>query len=108
MRMPAFSVCKKQRGKPAALLREQTLVVQSIVSLTTLLLHQLVKYMLITLSNTLFCYFLLKKKRESFAFFVETKNNSIFVIFAFKILTKLKLTTSLVSNNRAITFVFAA
>ena len=65
-------------------------VVQSIVSLTMSLRRQLVKYMLTTYANT--SLFLLKNVRifctakDSHIF--PTKNNSIFVIFMFSILTK--------------------
>ena len=66
-------------------------VVQSIVSLMTLLRRQLVKYMWTTLANTLL--FFVGKMWESFAVqkiltFFSTKNNSVFVIFTFKSLTK--------------------
>ena len=36
----------------------------------------------------------------------STKNNSVFVIFTFENLTKRKLTTSLISNNRPLLFTF--
>ena len=55
----------------------QVLVVQSIVSLTTSLRRQLVKYM----PTKLFC-----TAKDSHIF--PTKNNSVFVIFTFENLTK--------------------
>ena len=68
-------------------------VVQSIVILTTSLRCHFVKYMPTTLSNPLL--FLLKKCENLL------QNNNGFPIFMFEILTKrLKLTTSLISNNR--------
>ena len=65
-------------------------VVQSIVSLTSSLGHQLVKYMPTKLSNTLLflfekCENLLHCKIFSHFF---NKNNSVFVIFTFENLTK--------------------
>ena len=66
-------------------------VVQSIVSLTTSLRRQLVKYMPTNLSNTLL-FFCRKNVRifcaakDSHIFL--TKNNSVFVIFTFENLTK--------------------
>ena len=65
-------------------------VVQSIVSLTTSLRRQLVKYMWTTYQ---ICYYFLLEKCENlllckrFSHFFN-KNDSIFVIFTFKILTK--------------------
>ena len=61
-------------------------VVQSIVSLTSSLRRELVKYMLTTLSNPLL--FFVEKMWESFAMqkiltFSQQKNNSGFVIFIF-------------------------
>ena len=66
-------------------------VVQSIVSLTTSLRRQLVKYMLTKLSNTLlfFCWKNVRifcSAKDSHIF--STKNNSVFVIFMFENLTK--------------------
>ena len=66
-------------------------VVQRIVSLTTSLIRQLVKYMPTTLSNTL--YFLLKKNLRIFCnakdyHIFPTKNSSVFEIFKIKIITK--------------------
>ena len=62
--------------------------VQSIVSLTTSLRHQLVKYMLITYATTplFFAGKMQKNAKDSHIF--STKNNSVFVIFTFKILVK--------------------
>ena len=62
-------------------------VVQSIVSLTMLLRHQLVKYMLATLSNTLL-FFVGKMCSAKDSHIFSAKNNSVFVILTFKILTK--------------------
>ena len=60
-------------------------VVQSIVSLTTLLRRQFVKYLLTTYANTsLFCW----ENVRIFSHIFPTKNNSGFVIFMFQILTK--------------------
>ena len=67
-------------------------VVQSIVSLTKSLRRQLVKYIcVLQLSNMLL--FFVGKMLESFAVqkiltFFQQKNNSIFVLFTFKNLTK--------------------
>ena len=66
-------------------------IVQSIVSLTTLLRRQLVKYMWTTLSYTL-SFFVEKMRifcttKDSHIF--STKNISVFVIFTFENLTKL-------------------
>ena len=63
-------------------------VVQSIVSLTTSLRRQFVKYMLTILSNPLLFFFLLKKNVRIFcsakdSHIFPTKNNSGFVIFTF-------------------------
>ena len=66
-------------------LEHQGPVVQSIVSLTTSLRCQLVKYMPTKLSNTLL--FLLEKCAKDSHIF-STKNNSVFVIYTFENLTK--------------------
>ena len=74
---------KNQPVKLHRLARVLGPVVQSIVSLTTSLRRQLNKYAWTTLSNMLlFCW----KNVRSHIF--STKNDSIFVIFTFKILTK--------------------
>ena len=57
-------------------------VVQSIVSLTTSLRRQLLKYMPTKLSHTLLFW----TAKDSNIF--STKNNSVFVIFTFENLTK--------------------
>ena len=76
-------------------------VVQSIVSLTTSLRRQHVKFVWTTLSKMLLFfvekYENLLSAKDSHIFL--TKNNSVFVIFAVKSLTKCLLTASLISNN---------
>ena len=74
-------------------------VVQSIVSLTTSLRRQLVKYM--PLNYQIHCYFLLEKCEnllhcKGFSLF-STNNNSVFVIFTFENLTKRSLTNDVVN-----------
>ena len=64
-------------------------VVQSIVSLATSLRHKFVKQISAKVTNTLL--FFVEKMRESFAkdsHIFSTKNNSVFVILMFEILTK--------------------
>ena len=70
--------------KPFYGVYDQGPVVQSIVSLTSSLRRQLVKYMYMptTLSNPLLLFFV-EKIGESFATFFEQKNNSESVIFMF-------------------------
>ena len=62
-------------------------VVESIVSLTTSLRRQPVKYMQTTLLKTLFLFDWKNVRIVSFSSF-SNKKYSVFVIFTFKILTK--------------------
>ena len=75
------------------ILQIQDPVVQSIVSLTISLKHKFVKQISAKVTNTLL--FFVEKMSESEPFAVQrdshifsTKNNSVFVIFMFEILTK--------------------
>ena len=70
-------------------------VVQNFVSLMLSLSPEFVNYILTSEANTLL--FLLKKCEDSHIF--STKNNGVFVIFMFEILTNCEITTSLVLNN---------
>ena len=79
-------------------------VVQSIVSLTISLRHKCVKQISAKVTNTLLFFVeknvrILCSAKDSHIF--STKNNSVFVILTFEILTKRYLTTSLVLNNWA-------
>ena len=83
------------------------MVVQSIVSLMSLLRGQLIKYFMTLLLNTLI--FFVEKIRAAFALqklftFFSTKNISIFEILTFEILMSPQLTTSLFLNNRILVF----
>ena len=73
-------------------------IVESIVSLTTSLRRQFVKYMPTTFSNTLL-FFVGKMCNAKDSHIFSTKNHIIFIIFMFEILMKRKLTTLLISNN---------
>ena len=87
---------------------EQGPVVQSIVSLKSSLRGQLVKCFTTLLPNT--HIFFVEKMREAFAkasHIFSTKNNGVFQILTFEILTKHYLTMSLVLNNRALMSSFA-
>ena len=82
-------------------------VVQSIVSLTSLLRGQFVQYFRTLWPNTLIM-FSVENRREalamqckSFSHF-STKNNGLFQILTFEILVKRQLMMSLVLNNRAL------
>ena len=71
--------------------RNQGPVLQSIVSLATLLRRHFVKYMLTTFSNPLLFFVeknvrILCTAKDSHIF--STKNNSEFAVFKFEILTK--------------------
>ena len=75
-------------------------VVQSNISQTMSLRRHRVKYMP-TIHYQIHCYFLLKKSENlliAMQNIFPTKNNSVFVIFTFRILMKHYLTMSLISN----------
>ena len=83
-------------------------VVQSIVSLTSSLRGQLVKSFTTLSRNTL--KFFIEKMRSfcsaKASHIFQQKNNGVFQILTFEILTKRYLTTSLVLNNRALDFMY--
>ena len=87
MRKPTICICE---NKGADQLRNQDPVVQSIVSLTISLRHKFVKQVSAKVTNTLLLFVeknvrILCSAKDSHIF--STKNNSVFVIFMFEILT---------------------